>query len=953
MTSSKVRHPAVESVERYRGALLLSDQIDALVLAFELLIRTDALVLAAAVLLHECRDDKVRRLLALRDHALGDWHALLQASAARLPRHVCGAMQGWVRQMERPCPSKRDDRCRNSPFQTLLAMRNWRAHNEGRTDPAQVAAWLPVGDCCLVRLLTDHPPLEDFDIRPDGSAHVRSGECEVACAPLILAGSLAHEEDQLLLLRGISGADAEYATARGTEYTVAGGAAGLGRAIARLSDPLEPLGSQASPHSLRERLAWYTRSGVGRLVQAKAYWPDVMVSQIGPEAAFEAFVHGQARLLLVDGPAGAGKTSWLCSIAEGRLIAGAAVLMTASSQLAGTSFPQNFGRALNVDGNIEHALERLGVVSADGSVLILIDDLSEGGREDELLLSLLEWCERLPPHSIMKVVASIRSDRVTDFFDRHPGAARAEVLRLLHLPPLATHQLLELAERLPVREGLQPADVVATRRSMAVALGELRDSTSRRPGLAVILLQDPGEDGRRVAFAEYPVFTRILTRVVMEAEPGQRARAPLRGTILRTLGRLLFERAARVVSLGDPGLAGLELVSRRTGERSADYQYLLSTDILAESQDGLDTMVGFANPRFAEFVAALDVSLDEGTGQVLRAFSERARSYPPAMAVLAFVLARLARAREDPLLDRALHELGANRPRAIEELSARDGGSLLYSLPFIAGSSPGEVCDLARRLMERGDHQTASQAAEYLASAGPGREDLERARLLCARAHFELDEYGEAEADLDRMGDRTQRDGEMLRGDIAVARGNWSSARAAYERALGHGEAPPLTVAHALRGLGYTLAQIGEAQQAEDLFRRAAGLAEPEGASRVLAETLSDHGQLCLLTGRRHEARALLERSLAVNRQMVSAAGIGITEGLLGDIDLEDGRLEQALVRLDSAFQIAISTGNRWRQAWTAKRLARAYREQGDEDRAMQFEREASEIAEAIDARLD
>src|SRR5439155_18908224 len=90
-----------------------------------------------------------------------------------------------------------------------------------------------------------------------------------------------------------------------------------------------------------------------------------------------------------------------------------------------------------------------------------------------------------------------------------------------------------------------------------------------------------------------------------------------------------------------------------------------------------------------------------------------------------------------------------------------------------------------------------------------------------------------------------------------------------------------------------------------------------------LAESWGVLGELLAHLNRTAEARRCLENSQAINRRTGSLVGMGVVEGLIGEVDLAEGKLEQAETSLQNALGIARRVGNRWREAWVLERLSR------------------------------
>ncbi|MBN1547391.1 MAG: tetratricopeptide repeat protein [Syntrophaceae bacterium] len=946
-----MEHPALIAIERYQKCKSPYERLDNLDLAFEFLIRTDALVMSAALISHGFRDDKVRHLLLKNKFSLGDWHSLLQASSARLPRSCLHDLQLWVRNMERRCPYLRWTGCKNSPFQTLLSIRNLRSHNEGRTQWENLEKWSEMGDCCLFRLLEEHPPLDAFILGENRELLYKSSEGNIICRPLMISGESIGEPESVLLYRCTVGNEIELATNRGRPYRSSDAYNDLMESLNRSVDLFGVVDALVSPHVLAERITESARQTVSRFSQTRTYRPGIMVQQLEAESILGTFLNGEPRLLLVDGPAGAGKTSWLCSISEQRILAGATVLLVSIDRLANLSFPDNIGSFLRVTGHIALALERLSIISSDENVVVLVDDLSESGQEEKAIQSLLDWVERLPLSSKIKIVATMRTDRAKEYYKKHNQTLSPNIVSRFHLPPLTTQELLDLAERIPVNDNVESSKILAVRCQAAIQLGELRDSSARRPGIAVSIIERLDLSGLPKSFTAFSIYSDIFNRSVLDLDDEQIPRAPLRGKILRTVAGGLFAKRTKALPLEDAILLSAGLIDLETGERSTDYRLLLSQDILVESLEEFESFVGFANPQFSEFLAAFDVPLNANLAIELHRLWQQTHSFPPSLTVAAFALARATRKFDLSRFPELIKLPEEFRRSLLAQLATVDDASPIAMATLLVGEDPAGVCDFIEWLLDSGEYRLACRIGEIIAARLLRKDLADKALYVCAKAHYELDQYLEAEEKLAQISPAMTHDVHILLGDIAASRREWITGRIAYERALEiHDRTTPSTRAYAIRGLGYIFSKLGENQKAESLLQQALVLLESLGDSKIMAETQCDLGELYSQMGRMAEARTYFERSLQVNRRIGSVVGIGIVLGFLGELDLKAGKSEKAAKQLEEALRIARRTGNRWRQAWTAKCLARMHEEQGDMKKAEQLYRDAAATFDDIDA---
>jgi Flp pilus assembly protein TadD len=79
--------------------------------------------------------------------------------------------------------------------------------------------------------------------------------------------------------------------------------------------------------------------------------------------------------------------------------------------------------------------------------------------------------------------------------------------------------------------------------------------------------------------------------------------------------------------------------------------------------------------------------------------------------------------------------------------------------------------------------------------------------------------------------------------------------------------------------------------------------------------------------------------------------GVGIVEGHLGWLNYREGNLDSAIEHLRTALVIAQKVGNRWREAWTERRLGIIFDARGQVEEAAEHTDNARKIFQAIGCR--
>lgn len=958
-------HPATRALASVARASDAAARLDCQLLAFEWLLRVDALVLAAAFIESDVRDDKVRNLLLKSRLHLGDWHALLQTLAAVMGQAANDPLRDWFAELERGCVAKQHDDCKASPFQTLLWIRNQRAHSVRRVDSDFIDQSGLIASCCLSRLLTSHPPLGEFQEGDDGRLAYRTEVASYSCWPFLVSGALGGVADAVFVYRANSTRVFEYDTAEGGCFASRDIHDAVLALLRHRYAAEERLPSTTSPYVLRERLAEAASEAVDQLAQAGRFQRESYVTRGEADAVYNAFCSGTMPLLIVDGPAGAGKTSWLCALAERRVAAEAVVVFAPVEQLAGVLFPEVLGDSLRVQGEFGTALQRLTAVSSDSQVIVLIDDLAAHGRGHEAIGSLIAWARRLTTPASVKILVTIRSEELAPIRASQSLAWEVGLVSSFPMPPLRAGELLLLAEALPVSSAPEPQLLRAQRREVARRLGAFRDSYVRRPGLAASILGVTGTvlrlPGRELAEREgdpspllsaEAVYAEIIRRDVQKLDEDGRPVAPLRLSLLRSIAARMLELQKTEVSLDDLGVLTERLVERRSGLRSADYNALLGSQVLAERIDYFEPRVGFVNPQFFGYIGALSLAGRTDPISILSGVLERVEAFPPALVVAAFLAAHVQREFGPEETWQALAHMPESAIALLRQLATLEPTTFLQLLGCLSEQRPAEAVGVLTWLVDNGEPRLACRAAQVLIERVKPQEARKAVRLQHARARYEMDEYAEAAGELTALGDFSLFHTRALLGEIAVARGRWEEARGAYEAALKEASEPEWR-AHALRGLGFVSFKTSEYQRAEQELRQALEVVAVAPDSRVAAEAWSDLAEVLAATGRTDAAEECLHESLRINRKNRCVAGIGVVESILGQLHLLAGRYEQANLHLVSALDIARLTENRYREAFVLARLGRLKLETKEEEEGARLITLSARLYEEIGGQED
>ncbi len=940
----QIEHPAIPAIKAFRSAGNPVDRVDALFLGFELLLRIDALILASTYLsTPECRDDKVRTLLLSRRFELGNWYDLLRTLISVVPAGFHPDLKDWFSLMKKGKAQ--------STLERLISWRNLRTHSENRTDPQFITDVLAKGSVLFEECLLAHPVLAEFQGRSDGRILTESGQTCMNCTPFLLAGDLIGEPRSLLIYRGASANNLSYASVSGGEFRSCDHYETLVACLRKKISLLERIDSTAPPDVFNERARDVTQRTIRRLIDLKIFRPEHMVQRIEADAAFEAFLAGDRPLLMVSGLEGSGKTSWLCQIASGRLANGRAAFLETADRLPIPVLPDSLATVLKSDGEIAPALDRIGVVSTDGRSMFAIDDVGCCGQEDQILLSLFRWVEGLTQSSSIRLVVTARSDRLLDFFDRHPSALPLHLVREFQMPTLSQNELLELADKLPIRLGTDECEEISRRHEIVLRLEEIGDASARLPGLVTTILESADTHTWQAGFSVAAIYTEIFRQKVLGITKVQGLpKTPGCAKVVRRIAEFLLLDGASRIPIDDIRLESANLIEKETGERSQNYASLVANSVLVESFEDFMTYVSFADPRFFEYIAALGIgpNLPNSLGELC----QKTASFPPALPVAAFVVARSHHALSPPMVAGDLLALSVFRHQLLLEIAFVDPVSFLAILDEVACLDLNEAHALVESLIDRGEARLALRASQILVERSTKSAELmANAHFLRARAFYEVDDYEGVQTELFHLGPTRSRASLLLEAETHVARGDFERARVAYDAAIDSAELVMAQRGAALRGLGYALGRMGHIIEAKQRLTEAIEILTSLGDTPALAEAYGDFGELLGKDGQILEARERLEMSRSINVRLGRIGGVAITEGLLAELDLAERKPELAKTRLQSALIVARRLNYRWRVAWILQRLAEAHRQSGRFEEAVSTADEAKKLFDALGSK--
>lgn len=246
--------------------------------------------------------------------------------------------------------------------------------------------------------------------------------------------------------------------------------------------------------------------------------------------------------------------------------------------------------------------------------------------------------------------------------------------------------------------------------------------------------------------------------------------------------------------------------------------------------------------------------------------------------------------------------------------------------------------ELAEALLGAADKD--ARAALYKANAdlvpGPGltyaanrltKDGFDRNRPAAAqKANALALETAERSRDNDAMGAA-----HSWLGVLESERGDYTAARAAYEKALGfYREAKrPANHAGVLNNLGKLCGDTGRYAEAFEFYERSLALKREVGDQKELGDTLNNVGNVYWQTAQYRDALRCYEEALALGRAVKDSAGTARALINIGLVYGPTGRHGDELKVLHEALKIARETENRAVEALALQNLGGAYRAVG------------------------
>ena len=178
-------------------------------------------------------------------------------------------------------------------------------------------------------------------------------------------------------------------------------------------------------------------------------------------------------------------------------------------------------------------------------------------------------------------------------------------------------------------------------------------------------------------------------------------------------------------------------------------------------------------------------------------------------------------------------------------------------------------------------------------------------------------------------------------GHVELLRGRYDRAQRWLRQAasLAGNDPPELAWAHAMEGV--VLTDVGRHVEARRDLREALRLAGEADAGQVDAWALTFIGRSHLLCRELVAARDALERALAVARRIRWTAFIPLPESLLAEVDLAEGRVDDAAAAYEHAYALSLQLGDPCWEGMAMRGIGLVANRRGDTEAAVRWVTEA------------
>lgn len=662
----------------------------------------------------------------------------------------------------------------------------------------------------------------------------------------------------------------------------------------------------------------------------RVFRPDISVRREALMEVESMLADKADRQILAHGPAGSGKTTWVCQFAKARLDSGRSVAFIRIDD----NVSENSARCDDVVSELKRAAER----SADGRIIAIIDDAAGRSGSDPAFRAALRLAEASFAEPSVRVLIALRTDMLSAFLDRNANVPSDRVFREVLLEPFTSYEVQEVAKQM---SKASPESARARLRA-AEALADSRDTTSLIPALAVSFLDSIEGTSFAGDVSRFKIYSRLFAnRVLGLATPSIGIR---KSRLLKRLAATLLKRGHTSIAL-DATSEPLVPIFDTSGTLVDECIQLIADRVLERHVDDFGVRLAFVDQDFFAFVAA--IAIDEATSADVADLLRRSETFPPAQRVAAFLVARLI--SHDSLNAAEIHRcLGPNALDLLPMLGEFDADSFLQLLPQLAKSNPAKALGVVHELLVGRFSRSAARGAELLTGILPPPH-RDAAKRVWAKALVATEDLARAATLLEQLSSPPDPEIWYLLGEVAIARRRLDEAQAWYENLSKLESIDDRARANALHGLGDVVGTRGNHSKAITMIRKAIRLYPKDPPSKDLAEAWGDLGEFLTEARRFDEAHKALDESYRLNDRLSNFyPGMTIVQGLRGFLALREGDLDAAEQLLERCREAVHKLGFRWREAWCFDRLSELASAHHDTDEAARLNRESEKLFREI-----
>lgn len=930
-------HPTVKIITEYKKKANDSEKLDSLILAYELLIRVDTLILAGLYLKkgYEIKN-KLPEKLFKRSLMLGDWYYVFKDLVSTLDIKEAFFISDWFLKMDEL-----------GILSKLIELRNKRAHNENRILEKFNSEILDEYQSNFFICYNEHPQIFNFQETESNTLNIQYGKFIISCYPFLLPGALIKDDENILIYKGSSKDIFVYTSIVGKEYYDKVKFQETIKVLKSGISPTDLIEIKNNQYEISSRILDISTKTLSRLEDRNKYSINKYIKRKCLEDMIEEFMDGNKLAMIITGPQGAGKTSWMCDITSSRLKNNEIVFFETSDRFTDLIIPNIFNIHLRVNGNITSSFREIANLSKDKKILLILDDIGNNLKDVDCLTSLFNWIENFGIESRIKLIVTMRKVQLTNFINNYSNSVPNNLVSMYDIPPLDIEELISFAENLPIqyKDKTVDAELFNSRREIAIRISEVCGNSIKRPALTISILNELPNFPDRSSFSEISILKSIYERDIIGGTNKDAPKYSLKSIIVRKLAFLLFTNNKNLLCIDSSELNNVNLLDNN-GIRGKDYESLLEDEILFESQENYLFYISFVNPRFYEFITAL-YFCSENIDIVINKLVNQMDQNPDTLSIAAFyMILKVNEINIDHFI--FLHDRNKeNLEKIMFEVCMINFSSFQIFMKFIL-KIENLAINIAKALLYENESQLTIEVCKLILETNNEISKDINIKYLMINAYEYMDDCKNAEQIISTLEDKSRPEIYLKLADMFTTKGLFKEALDNYTIAKNKNCSVDLK-ASALRGIGYSYFKLNDFIKSKIFLLKSIQLLEnTKIINAILAECYCDLGELELESKEIEKAKINFLKSFNINRKIENLAGIGIVEGYIGYCALLDGNYSEANRLLTNALLSARKNRNRWREGWVLLKLSELYRIKEDFNKSIQMKMESEEIYRKI-----